>query len=414
MFIMVYLVFAAGILLLDSRITTGSGNQYKVEINRIYSALAEHGSFRSPDLSACSYVKEVGYLSVHEKDRTIQNDFYKTAGGLHMAVVPFYVKDSLLGYLRFDYIVRQENRSGIILAEIALLFFTVINITLLIYIRQQILKPFHQISDFPYELSKGHLREELKETKNRYFGKFIWGLGLLRDRLHVIRSRELELERQKKLMLLSLSHDIKTPLSTIQLYSTALMEKIYDTEGRKLEAARQIKEKSIEIEQYVNEIIKASSEDILDIEVKNGEFYLKDLMDKVAGTYYEKCALRQISLRIGPYDNKLLRGDMERVYEVIENILENAFKYGDGKEISVSFREEEYCQLIRIYNTGEAVKDNEFNHLFDSFYRGSNSAGKAGNGLGLYICRRIMTKMGGEIFAEKETDGMSFTLVLKE
>lgn len=412
-FVLMYLLLAAGLLILDSRITAESNNRYKVEINRIYSALTEHGSFAEPDLNACSYVKGVEYLSVYEKNQRKHKEFYKTAGGRHMAVMPFYGKDNLLGYLRFDYIIGPKDHSGIILAEIALLLLTVIIIVLLIYIRQQILKPFHQLSDFPYELSKGHLRGELKETKNRYFGKFVWGLGLLRDRLQVIRNRELEQERKKKLMLMSLSHDIKTPLSTIQLYSTALMEKIYDTESRKQEAVRQIKEKSIKIEQYVNEIIKASSEDILDIEVRNGEFYLKELMDKVAGTYYEKCSLRQVSLQIGPYDNKLLRGDLERVYEVMENIIENALKYGDGNEVSITFREEEYCQLIQVHNTGDTVKENEFNHLFDSFFRGSNSAGKTGNGLGLYICRRIMTKMEGEIFAEKEPDGMSFTLVLR-
>lgn len=413
-FILIYIMFTVGILILDSRITTKNSNQYKVEMNRIYSALADYGSFRLPDLSAYSYIKKVEYLSFHENNQIKQKEFYKTTGEKHMAVMPFYVKGDLSGYIRFDYIIRQRNHSVILLAEISLFLFTVIIITLLIYIRQQILKPFHQLSDFPYELSKGHLKGELKETKSRYFGKFIWGLGLLRDRLHVIKNRELMLERQKKLMLLSLSHDIKTPLSTIQLYSTALMEEIYDTESRKLEAARQIKEKTIEIEQYVNEIIKASSEDILDIEVKNGEFYLQELIDKVSATYYEKCSLRQIFLQIGPYENKLLKGDMERVYEAVENIIENALKYGDGKEISISFREEEFCQLIRVHNTGCTVKDNEFNHLFDSFFRGSNSTGKAGNGLGLYICRRIMTKMEGDIFAEKEADGMSFTLVLKE
>ena len=92
--------------------------------------------------------------------------------------------------------------------------------------------------------------------------------------------------------------------------------------------------------------------------------------------------------------------------------MENAFKYGDGKEIKISFYEEEYCQLIKISNTGLCVKQEEMPHLFDSFYRGSNVADKAGNGLGLYICREIMQKMEGEIFAVRDETGMSFHLVL--
>ena len=92
--------------------------------------------------------------------------------------------------------------------------------------------------------------------------------------------------------------------------------------------------------------------------------------------------------------------------------MENAFKYGDGKEIKISFYEEEYCQLIKISNSGLCVKQEEMSHLFDSFYRGSNVGDKEGNGLGLYICREIMQKMGGEIFASREDGGMSFHLVL--
>ena len=63
------------------------------------------------------------------------------------------------------------------------------------------------------------------------------------------------------------------------------------------------------------------------------------------------------------------------------NLFENAFKYGDGRRIKLEFYEEDYCQLIQVFNTGEPVSDNDFNHIFESFFRGSNSRGKQGNGL---------------------------------
>ncbi|MDE6918831.1 MAG: sensor histidine kinase, partial [Lachnospiraceae bacterium] len=61
---------------------------------------------------------------------------------------------------------------------------------------------------------------------------------------------------------------------------------------------------------------------------------------------------------------------------------------------------------------GDPVTERELVHLFDSFFRGGNTRGQQGNGLGLYICREIMNKMGGEIFAECEKDGMAFVVVL--
>ena len=77
-------------------------------------------------------------------------------------------------------------------------------------------------------------------------------------------------------------------------------------------------------------------------------------------------------------ENRLLKGDIDRALEVFENIFENAFKYGDGRQIRISFYEEDYCQLIRIFNTGATVSDTDFNHIFESFFRAANSGGMPG------------------------------------
>ncbi|MEG0277458.1 MAG: HAMP domain-containing sensor histidine kinase, partial [Coprobacillus sp.] len=193
----------------------------------------------------------------------------------------------------------------------------------------------------------------------------------------------------------------------------ALEENIYESHEARDNAIVQIGQKATEIEKYVNEIMASTREDILDIQINNQDFYLQDLINNVLSIYREQCQLRQINLTVEKYENKLLKGDIERGQEVLENIFENAFKYGDGREIKISFYEEDYCQLIHIFNTGSSVSDNEFNHLFESFFRGSNSVKEQGNGLGLYICREIMAKMDGAIFAIKHDDGMSFVLVFR-
>ncbi len=283
----------------------------------------------------------------------------------------------------------------------------------LIFVRFQILKPFHTISEMPYELSKGHLKGELEENKNRFFGKFIWGISMLRDTLNDSKSKELNLLKEKKLLLLSLSHDIKIPLSTIRLYAKAIKEDVYDTPEKRQYAAGQIEVHTKEIEDFVKEIMHASSEDLLHIEVNNSEFYLKDYMEKIRQTYAPKMAVSLTEFTVKAFENRLLKGDFDRSIEVLENLLENAMKYGDGKSVVIDFYEEDYCQVIRVFNTGNPIADTELPHVFDSFYRGSNVADKAGNGLGLYIARQIMHKMGGEIFADKNKDGMAFCLVFQ-
>lgn len=110
----------------------------------------------------------------------------------------------------------------------------------------------------------------------------------------------------------------------------------------------------------------------------------------------------------------MLKGDIDKLTDVFDNLIQNAIKYGDGKKIGIAFVEEDNCQLIRVSNTGLPISKVNLHHMFESFWRGENATGKQGSGLGLYICKQLMRKMEGEIFAETLDDGMSFVVVLKK
>lgn len=386
---------------------------YKVEINKIMRGLENNEMFSKPDLRKMETINSVSFLPADENSVQEIRLFYENRNKLSMTVRPLFVEDRFLGYVRFDYIESGNRRRILWFLEGCLFFLWIVVFILLLYIRQKILKPFHTLSEMPYELSKGHLQGELQESKSRFFGKFVWGIGMLRDTLNESKSKELKLEKEKKLLLLSISHDVKIPLSAIKLYAKALQEKVYETEEQKLHAVTQIENHAKEIENFVKEIVSTASEDIVRIDVENSEFYLADFINKFIAYYEPKCRLTMMDLTIGRYENKLLKGDMDRALEVMENLMENAFKYGDGKAVRLDFYEEDYCQVITVFNTGTAVPEEEMPHLFDSFYRGSNAGNKDGNGLGLYINRQIMIKMEGEIFARRVDDGMQFCLVFR-
>ena len=124
-------------------------------------------------------------------------------------------------------------------------------------------------------------------------------------------------------------------------------------------------------------------------------------------------ALLKINFEIEQVPDKLLVGDLERLVEVFDNIIENAIKYGDGDYIRVSFHEEDYRQLIRIENSGAPISQNELPHMFSSFWRGSNVGNKPGNGLGLYIGKQLLKKMDGDIFAETKDHVVAIVLVVR-
>lgn len=413
--VLVFILLAAGIWLAFHNPKVTNDREYLVEINRLIHVYEKDGTYKTVNLSDYPGIRTTAFLPKEDvSDPNKSEDFYQSSGEGEILIQPLYIKGDLVGYVRFTYLKPNPMHVLLWITELAMTLLFVCVIAFLLYIKRHLLLPFQELSEMPYELSKGHLQGEIKEEQNRYFGRFVWGISMLQDNLNSHKMKELQLEHEKKLLLLSLSHDIKTPLNTIKLYAKALSEGVYDSEEKKREAALHIGVHAAAIDDFVKEIIHTASEDVLEIEVANSEFYLKELVDKVKQVYGEKCRLQMIDFVIDNYENKLIKGDFDRSFEVIENIMENAFKYGDGKCITVTFYEEDYCQLIRIHNSGEIMREDELNHMFDSFYRGSNAQGRPGNGLGLYICREIMHKMDGEIFAECQADGMSLVIVFRE
>lgn len=371
-----------------------SGRPYRVEISRLARDI-ENG--RTPELSACTYVTAITEYG---------EDFYTSDSD--------YAIREIGGKLyRFDY--RTENRkhqSNLLLSvNLALGVMAAVVLGVMLYVRRKILKPFERLTNVPYELSKGNLTVPVKESKNRFFGRFLWGVDLLRENMEEQKSRELDLQRERKMLLLSLSHDIKTPLSAIKLYAKALSKGLYAEKEKQLSIAESIGEKADEIEGYVSQIITASREDFLSLEVNMGEFYLSALVTAIQQYYTEKLALIKTEFTVAGYRDCLLIGDPDRSVEVIQNIIENAVKYGDGKYIGLEFSEEDGCFLVTVRNSGCTLADTELPHIFESFWRGANAAQEKGSGLGLYICRQLMRKMNGEIFAEIQGDFLSVTAV---
>lgn len=410
--ILYYIIAIPCFIYLLNHMNKGVDNGYKIEINRLSYRIKKdfinNDKFVMPDLSDMEYIKDVEY-----KER-MDESFFESGNREGYEIFPVYHAEKIKGYVKVTYIKKTLlQKSYYLIIIIGIILLGVFTAGLLIYIKKYILNPFNKIRNLPEELAKGNLTNEyILEEKSKYLGKFIWGLGMLQDELLSAKKKELKFEKDKKMLVLSISHDIKTPLNAIRLYAKALQEGLYETDKEKEEAAGQIEAKTLEIENFVAEIVKTSSENILNIEVKEGEFYLKELMDKVIQNYRRRLQDMHTEFEVMDYSNKILSGDLDRSYEVVCNIIENACKYGDGRNISISFDEEEYCQLIRIHNTGSAIGDQDINHIFDSFYRGSNSEGKEGAGLGLYICRQIMRKMQGEIYCETKKDGMDFILVI--
>ena len=416
------LLMVAGTVYLSNSYQKSNGKPYQVEMNRIgytYSnADLEKLQSQEIDLEKYQYVIDVRYLAADYPESELVAFLEATTGKKETEYIirPVIAGERIVGYLRYEVLIWKvySNRPIIRLWLITITLIMFAIGVLLYYIKREIMQPFKKLTDMPYELAKGRLKSEVKESKYRYFGKFLWGINMLRETLEKHKQREMQLEKEKKTLLVSLAHDIKTPLSMIMLYAQALREKLYDTEEKKEEAIDQILGKANAIENYVSEIIHVSKNDIFNLEVKEETFYLNEIIDSIRDSYDEKCKRRYIDFTIEAYENKLLVGDSGKLIEVLENIMENAVKYGDKGFIKITCYEEDYCQLIKITNSGEPIPSTDFVHMFESFWRGKNSHEKQGYGLGLYICKSIMNQMKGEIFVENTEDSMSLVIVVRK
>ena len=368
-----------------------SSGLYRVEAKRIADEIQETGSY-SPE----KYPHIIGVYSGDDIYKSDEHYLIVEAGG-KLYRVEYTVSDN-------DIYVAANCIMGIMLLILC---------AVLLYIRRNIIMPFGRINSVPQELAKGNLAVPIAEEKSRFFGKFTWGVNLLREKIEDDRQKELSLQRDKKLLLLSLSHDIKTPLSAIKLNAKALAKGIYSDEEKRRSAAESIDSHANEIEQFVSEITRAASEDFMNFEVTQGEVFLSEVIAKIYARYEVQMYNAGTQFDVMDHSDCILACDPDRLGECLQNLIENAIKYGDGKRITISFDRMDGCQLITVTNTGCTLEEKELPQIFSSFHRGNNAEGVKGNGLGLFICKRLMSLMGGEVYAEINEGCFSITLVVK-
>ena len=190
-------IFAAAVLLTAGIIgvinlvlfvlkTPETGRPYRVEINRIALQIEQEG-LESVVLSDYEYVNAVVRYG---------DNFYETASD--------YAVREINGELyRFDYTVpdRAADRQVFLIVNTALGVMGIFVLGSLLFVGKRILAPFERFTNLPYELAKGNLTVPVRESRNRFFGKFLWGMDLLRENLEQRKSRELELQREKKSLL---------------------------------------------------------------------------------------------------------------------------------------------------------------------------------------------------------------------
>lgn len=416
----VWLMTLAAILLFIFGNQQEPEKAYKISVNRIQARLStdlkqNKAIIKNLSDEELSVIETIDIIDVN-LDLDYQIKTFFRVDNAYKDFVVFMPIENTSFIVRFDLKPEIDNTRNqvILLSAIVTLayIFVMVNIFL---IDRNIIKPMERLSKITKQMATGYIGEIYLQYKNVYVKDFIWSLDMLREQLNYEKDKNAELEKQRKTLVAGLSHDIKTPLSSVKNYTIALKEGVYERYDDKNHALNVILEKTNVIERLTKDLLESSLQAIGEIVVQTKETYLSNVHQQLNRIIHQKIDLLHIKYeepKIG--ENLLLVVDLDRLSEVFDNVIENALKYGDRKSLSVSYDTEENYDLITISNTGSSIPETEIKHIFTSYYRGSNVSDKPGYGLGLYISKQIMKKMNGDIFAKNTDEGVSLVIVIKQ
>lgn len=283
-----------------------------------------------------------------------------------------------------------------------------------------LLKRNDEITELKTELNQDHTEQVLYESKKRQamiIGEgLVLGISIIIGVAVVFRSfkKELQLTKNQNNFLLSVSHELKSPLTSIKLSLDTIRKRVLNID--------KIKEINEIAYSESNRLEKLIEELLITTKLESGYVFKKedidviDLMDellKVASISYPNIYLQN---RIAE-PKVLIKGDKILLRSAILNLIENAIKYGDRKEIKIHLESISNKIIIKIADLGKGINESEVKYIFQKFYRiGDEQTRSAkGVGLGLYLAKLIVDAHQGRIFAAQNIPtGTVFTIELNK
>ncbi len=272
------------------------------------------------------------------------------------------------------------------------------------YLHRKIIRPFRSLERFAHEIAGGNLDFILQTDKENIFGSFTQSFDIMREQLKTAKQREFLANQSKKELVASLSHDIKTPVTSIKLTSELLMVK--EEDGKIKDKLNTIYQKAGQIDLLVTDLFHATLDDLEKLSVTPTETYSSVL----ESTIREADCYDRVTM--SPVPDCILYMDPVRLDQVIANIIYNSYKYADTP-IDVRFEIKDGYLEVSIQDYGKGADEEDLPLLFNKFYRGKNAAAKSGSGLGLYICKKLLEQMEGEIYCMNNGKGFLTLLLLK-
>lgn len=274
-----------------------------------------------------------------------------------------------------------------------------------IYISKKFLRPINILQGAMNEVKNGNFNIKIDNIYHNETKDLIDNFNLMVGELR-------KSETLKTDFISNVSHEFKTPLSSIQGYATLLQDETLSKEDRD-KYTKYIIDSTKKLNVLVGNILKISKIDNQKIVIEPTLFSLDEQIRECILNLEKEWSSKNIDLDIDLEEMKI-KTDKVLLENVWNNVIGNAIKYSnENGKVDIKGYQENNQIIIKIRDYGEGIKEENLPYIFNKFYQGDSSRASEGNGLGLSLVKGILDLIGGEIrVTSKVNEGSEFTIVL--
>lgn len=284
----------------------------------------------------------------------------------------------------------------ILIITILLIIALIICIVLLLFLRNQN-KELHYIDEILKEINSGNINRKILLDSDSTLSSIGFGINLL---LNDSQDKIVELqkaEEAEKALMTSLSHDIRTPLTTLIGYLDAVYTGIIDMNERDfyIKTARQ---KAYDLKSYIDTLFEwfklSSNEEIFEFLLYDMVELTRNILEEWIIIFEERNILYEINI---PENNIKLTLDKRAYTRIINNLIQNSLLHSNATKIWISIEMRNNLVEISVSDNGVGISPADINHIFERLYKCDKSRTNKGSGIGLNIVQQLVRKLGGEI-----------------
>lgn len=221
-------------------------------------------------------------------------------------------------------------------------------------------------------------------------------------------------EQERKKLLQSISHELRSPLTSTLGYIESILDGVVNEKEQQMRYLRRSHERLISLNRLIQDLfelakLEAGRMDFTFTSLTVQEFF-EQFAYRFESNVLEANLAYSASANLEP--NHFVNVDLLRVEQVISNLVSNAIKYTEKGRISLKMSIEDEELVCIIEDSGIGIPEHELPFIFDSYFRASNSSVLNSHGIGLAICKEIITQHHGKIFADSHDTGSRFYFTL--